>query len=497
MFPLILKRDEKEEIPRDEPFTYILGRNGPYLQKITPAFRAVVPAASLPMLAEVKQEAEYLLPPIPPEVVWQMLLFFRLIYERYRTEALLFLSYHTARGTFRLDAPPQRVSSAGCQADLRNWKRPPEGFLPVGTAHSHASMSAFHSGTDQHDEEFDDGIHITVGRLDRPAVQIVASLAVSGKRFPQEMERVLGGLRQWTPPKEVPAASQVLSESDLPRVVLGAARARQVILPDITPVSLPAVLPAKSWLGRMEQKLIGFQPSGVRAARPKGQKRRKRDSYTYDYRPAERSTHSYPSLDQDGYVVDLPADVDWRECLPNPDWFGQVKTESEGGWTSGSGRLVDDEERSATDPLERGYYSDGEGRFWPPSSSLSVVVPGWGLETVALQDQARDSDQLTATAAPALDGLELPVVREEGGVILKLGRQEVITSGIIGWTVGRVYWQLYLRRWINVYYAILNGRAAEDRTAELKAGDRLEFFDGQAEFQAGLARYQKEEPCSE
>jgi len=53
--------------------------------------------------------------------------------------------------------------------DLSTLPPAPEGFELFGTIHSHAGISAFHSGTDDRDEIHFDGLHITVGNLDKPS----------------------------------------------------------------------------------------------------------------------------------------------------------------------------------------------------------------------------------------------------------------------------------------------------------------------------------------
>jgi len=64
----------------------------------------------------------------------------------------------------------------------------------IGTIHSHCDFSAFHSGTDQADESTFDGIHITLGHVNRNDFSIVASLAFSDNRFPKAIADVCEGL---------------------------------------------------------------------------------------------------------------------------------------------------------------------------------------------------------------------------------------------------------------------------------------------------------------
>jgi len=53
-------------------------------------------------------------------------------------------------------------------------------WIPFGTIHSHCNVSAFQSGTDHADEARQDGIHITIGKLDSPAFETHARFSCAG-----------------------------------------------------------------------------------------------------------------------------------------------------------------------------------------------------------------------------------------------------------------------------------------------------------------------------
>ena len=57
-----------------------------------------------------------------------------------------------------------------------------EGYLRVGTIHSHCDFGAFHSGTDINDEADFDGLHVTFGHNNRDIFTISASIVVNNIR---------------------------------------------------------------------------------------------------------------------------------------------------------------------------------------------------------------------------------------------------------------------------------------------------------------------------
>ncbi|MBI4142577.1 Mov34/MPN/PAD-1 family protein [Candidatus Uhrbacteria bacterium] len=289
MFPLYLKRSA-DDPPPEEPFAFIAGRSGFFFYKCCLVFRAVVPASEVPSLAPVQEEAEYLLPPVPAQLVAQVIAFFRAVYQQHRSEAILLLAYHPERKEFGLEAPSQTVTGAHCDHDMP--VRAPEGWMYIGTIHSHGSMGAFHSGTDTHDEKFFDGIHCTIGRVDEPEVDIVATVAVSGRRFPQSVERVLGGVRLATPP-EPEAAPVVGGESSLDAII--------------------------DWC--QEQLPAGFVKHFNRGSR---KRRFRRNTHASAVVPVSVPTAPW-KYRKPGYVLELPPGTDPETCRPNPEWMTQVR----------------------------------------------------------------------------------------------------------------------------------------------------------------------------
>lgn len=97
---------------------------------------------------------------------------------------------------YRFLVPRQKVSGASVRVDSFDeaididtgeeiTSYPPEGWVPVGSSHSHNTMQAFFSGVDDKYELGDPGIHIVVGSINTKDLKytIAASVVGSGRRF--------------------------------------------------------------------------------------------------------------------------------------------------------------------------------------------------------------------------------------------------------------------------------------------------------------------------
>lgn len=107
-----------------------------------------------------------------------------------------FLRKEDDKSQWRLVVPPQEVGGASVHADnfdgsidivtgemIEQW--PPEGWLPCGSSHSHNTMQAFFSGTDDKYELGDPGLHIVVGSINLSKMTYThkASITAHNRRF--------------------------------------------------------------------------------------------------------------------------------------------------------------------------------------------------------------------------------------------------------------------------------------------------------------------------
>lgn len=160
---------------------YVVAKNGIFLRKKTRFIDTLVAIQGISFLEEISPFGRLNLPQLPVELFAKALLFFKSVFKRYGSESVLLLHYNPDRRKYHLLCPKQKVYEDSIRGyDLHERI---QGYYLVGSIHSHGSVGAFHSSIDKKDEEYFDGIHITVGNLDKKNPTISASLVVNGNRF--------------------------------------------------------------------------------------------------------------------------------------------------------------------------------------------------------------------------------------------------------------------------------------------------------------------------
>ncbi len=177
MFKVVLN-DGQTEMPDDDIY-YIIGKEGVYLKKKLGVMESIAPVKNISILESVASSAQMHITAIPGKWIAKTMSFFREIYKEYRSEAIVLLFYNEATGHHKIIPPTQKVAGAACDYDKGITI---EGYTMIGTIHSHGNMSAFHSGTDDADEEHFDGLHMTFGDLDEEYPSISASIVSNGFR---------------------------------------------------------------------------------------------------------------------------------------------------------------------------------------------------------------------------------------------------------------------------------------------------------------------------
>lgn len=117
--------------------------------------------------------------PIPGVIISQIASFFRRIFETRHAEAIVLLTMNNETGEWGTFVPTQLVSHGGI-GYVYNPAHIRPGHGLVGSIHSHCDFNPFHSGTDTGDAEGFDGIHCTIGYIDKDEPGIVAMASLNG-----------------------------------------------------------------------------------------------------------------------------------------------------------------------------------------------------------------------------------------------------------------------------------------------------------------------------
>jgi len=177
MFPVIVN-DGTAEIP-DDDICYIVGKEGIFLKKKLGVMDSIAPVKNISILESVQTMARMHIRKIPAKKAQQVINFFKEVYKVHYGEAIVLLFYNLETKQHKIVVPVQEVS--GGAADY-NKGITIDGWDMIGTIHSHASMSAFHSGVDDNDEKSFDGLHITFGNMRDDDISVSASIVANGHR---------------------------------------------------------------------------------------------------------------------------------------------------------------------------------------------------------------------------------------------------------------------------------------------------------------------------
>lgn len=147
-------------------------------------------------IKETKGTVIYNGPKIPPEVWKEILSFFKWCYTTYKSECQVRLYVSPSQNTWRAWAFPQEAKTGMTARELDNEDartqraelnmNPPE-WIYFGTVHHHCSSYAFQSGTDEENEKNQDGLHITVGKMDEKKHDLHVRFYRKGLKFTPDM----------------------------------------------------------------------------------------------------------------------------------------------------------------------------------------------------------------------------------------------------------------------------------------------------------------------
>lgn len=142
-------------------------------------------------IKETKGALTYIGPKITPLVWHQTLSFFKWVYDTTHSESQVRLYVNASLNGWAAWAYPQEARSGMSARELdtpdarrqRESFRDADGWIYFGTVHHHCGGGAFQSGTDESNEHTQDGIHITVGNLDKDHYSLHTRFYLGGFKF--------------------------------------------------------------------------------------------------------------------------------------------------------------------------------------------------------------------------------------------------------------------------------------------------------------------------
>jgi proteasome lid subunit RPN8/RPN11 len=189
--------------PDDTEFFW-LTRDGMYLCRNHLFFQSDVPARRMPRwLAEHRPTCRVMFPLLGVAALEYVVGFFGEVYRRHGAEAIVLVLWDLRRKRYRLCVPPQEAkvweSHGGLPRAIDVTYRMSASLAPdhllVGDIHSHADLQAYSSGVDKHDEQFRDGVHVVVGRIDREPPEFHLEMTVDDCRFTLKFGHFFRGYR--------------------------------------------------------------------------------------------------------------------------------------------------------------------------------------------------------------------------------------------------------------------------------------------------------------
>lgn len=138
-------------------------------------------------------------PKIPMKIWKEILAFFAWSYDTTKSETQVRLYYHPKKQEWKAHAFPQEKGTNMTTHEL------PElmdeeckkagligGWVVAGTVHHHCSSGAFQSGVDQNNEKTQQGLHITVGHMDKTIHDLHGRTVFKGQQYPIDTKEDIG-----------------------------------------------------------------------------------------------------------------------------------------------------------------------------------------------------------------------------------------------------------------------------------------------------------------
>lgn len=196
--PVFVLNEEGIELPESGNY-YVVAGNGTFLHKDNGLMHTVIPVEAVAPLEDytpTDTSIGHNLAKIDASLCYKVKTFFAKVVAKYNAESCVVLFYNADTEDYALVVPQQAVAHGGVKYHRGGLTHMQElaGYVPVGTIHSHCDFQAFHSGTDDRDEEDWDGLHITFGHNDQEEFTISASIVMNAKRGKFDPMTIIEGI---------------------------------------------------------------------------------------------------------------------------------------------------------------------------------------------------------------------------------------------------------------------------------------------------------------
>jgi len=137
---------------------------------------------------------------IPWKLYCEIVAFFRWTYEDSKSESQCRLAYNEKTREWKAIVLPQKKGTGMTTSEIENHPDKAKmvqdmykaGFEFAGTFHHHCSAAAFQSGTDTNNEITQTGLHVTVGKIDEPVVDLHSRLVFRGVQYEADLADWIG-----------------------------------------------------------------------------------------------------------------------------------------------------------------------------------------------------------------------------------------------------------------------------------------------------------------
>ena len=148
------------------------------------------PAENVREFEDIQAEFKMALPKIPAHIFSKVMGFFKSISDELHYEVLVHILYDTEEKEYIIKVPKQRISEASVNSETDEPY--PDRYIHVMDFHSHNTMPAVFSETDNADEK-ETRLYAVAGRFNRTFPEITVRAGCAGKFIPLNPEDVFEG----------------------------------------------------------------------------------------------------------------------------------------------------------------------------------------------------------------------------------------------------------------------------------------------------------------